>query len=210
MQKRSWTKVVAVVAALLVVVAGIFYATNSTGKKPPIVSMNPAFAEYVGSYTSGVINSGSTVKIGFVQDMVDSVSVGTPTSVKLFTFSPSVRGTTVWLDRRTVEFKPDDRLASGQRYEATFAMSKVREMPKGLEAFEYSFQVIPQNYDVIVSNVKPYVSSELSRVKVEGIVATADMPTTRRSKRYSPQDKKERNLRFSGPMVATVANILSQ
>lgn len=174
MQKRSWTKVVAVVAALLVVVAGIFYATNSTGKKPPIVSMNPAFAEYVGSYTSGVINSGSTVKIGFVQDMVDSVSVGTPTSVKLFTFSPSVRGTTVWLDRRTVEFKPDDRLASGQRYEATFAMSKVREMPKGLEAFEYSFQVIPQNYDVIVSNVKPYVSSELSRVKVEGIVATAD------------------------------------
>ncbi|HTF21606.1 MAG TPA: hypothetical protein VK658_26185, partial [Chryseolinea sp.] len=174
MQKHSWTKVVAVAAALLVVIVGIFYAINSTGKKPPVLTMNPAFAEYVGSYTSGVINSGSTIKIGFAQDLVDSTSVGAPTSVKLFSFSPSVRGTAVWLDRRTIEFRPDERLTSGQRYEASFELSKIRDMPKGLETFEYSFQVIPQNFDVIVTNVKPYVSTELTKVKVEGTVATAD------------------------------------
>ncbi|MGC3943949.1 MAG: MG2 domain-containing protein [Chryseolinea sp.] len=174
MQKRSWTKVVAVAAALLVVVVGIFYAFNSKGKKPPILGMNPAFAEYISSYTSGVINSGSTIKIGFAQDMVDSTSVGSLTSVKLFDFSPSVRGNAIWLDRRTVEFRPDSRLISGQQYEASFELSKVREMPKGLETFEYSFQVIPQNYDVAVTNIKPYVLTELTKVKVEGVISTAD------------------------------------
>ena len=129
MQKLSWTKVAAIAVALLVVAVGIFYAINSAGRKPPTISMNPAFAEYIGSYTSGVINSSSTIKIGFAQDMVDSASVGAPTSVKLFSFSPSVRGTTVWLDRRTIEFRPDERLSSGQRYEASFALSKIREMP---------------------------------------------------------------------------------
>ena len=174
MQKRSWTKIVAVAAALFVAVAGIFYAVSTTGKKSPVLSMNPAFAEYISSYTSGVISSGSTVKIGFARDMVDSSDIGSPTSVKLFSFNPSVRGTVVWLDRRTVEFRPDDRLLSGQLYEASFELSKLIDMPHGLETFEYSFQVIPQNYDVIVTNISPYVTTELTRVKVDGTLSTAD------------------------------------
>lgn len=174
MQTNSWTKVAAVVAAALVIVAGIFYATNTTGKRPPVLFMNPAFAEYISSYTSGVVNSGATIKIVFAQEMVDTSSVGAPTSVKLFSFSPSLRGTAVWLDSRTIEFRPSERLSSGQRYEASFDLSKLREVPKGLEVFEYSFQVIPQNYDVVVTNVKPYIQTDLSRVKIEGVVATAD------------------------------------
>ncbi|MEJ1241304.1 MG2 domain-containing protein [Chryseolinea sp. T2] len=174
MQKRSWTKVVALAAALVVVVAGIFYAVNLKGKRPPVLSINPAFAEYVSSYTSGVINSGSTIKISFAQDMVDSTSVGSVTSVKLFDFSPSVRGNAIWLDSRTVEYRPESRLISGQRYEVSFNLAKVRDMPKGLETFEYSFQVIPQNYDITISNVKPYVLTELTKVKVEGVISTAD------------------------------------
>lgn len=196
MQKHSWTKVVAVVAALLVIVAGIFYATNSTGKKPPAPSVNPAFAGFISSYTSGVINSGSTIKIGFVQDMVDSASAGKPTSVKLFTFSPSVRGTAVWLDRRTIEFRPDERLISGQYYEASFALQKIRDMPKGLETFEHGFQVIPQNYDIIITNVKPYVGTELSKIKVEGTLTTADYAGHTEIEKIITADQKGKDLKL--------------
>lgn len=173
MQKFSRTKVVAVAAALLIVVAGVFYATH-TGKRQPVTGFNPAFAAYITSYNSGVVNSGATIKIGFVQDMVDSSNIGTSTSVRLFSFKPSVRGTAIWLDRKTIEFRPEQRLVSGQRYDVAFDLSKLREMPDGLKTFEYSFQVIPQNYDVTVTNVKPYISTELSKVKVEGVVTTAD------------------------------------
>mgnify|MGYP005811855563 CR=1 FL=1 len=174
MQKRSWTKVVAVAAALLVVIAGVFYTIKSKGKRPPVSGMNPAFAEYISSYTSGVINSGATIRIGFAQDMVDSSSVGSFTSVKLFAFSPSVPGNAIWVDRRTVEFRPDSRLISGQIYEGSFKLSKVLDVPQDLETFEYSFQVIPQNFDVTVTNIKPYVLTELTKVKVEGLISTAD------------------------------------
>lgn len=174
MQKSFPTRVVVIAAAMLVIGAGVFYAISSTGKKTPALSINPAFAEYISSYTSGIVNSGSPIKIGFVEDMVDSSGVGAPASSKLFSFSPSVRGTAFWLDTKTIEFRPGERLASGQHYEAAFDLSKIRGMPKGLETFEFGFQVIPQNYDVIVTNVKPYVMTELSRVKVEGLVSTAD------------------------------------
>jgi uncharacterized protein YfaS (alpha-2-macroglobulin family) len=199
MQKRSWTKVVAAAAALLVAVAGIFYAVSTTGKKTPVLSMNPAFAEYISSYTSGVISSGSTIKIGFARDMVDSSGIGSPTTVKLFSFSPAVRGAVVWLDRRTVEFRPADRLLSGQLYEASFELSKLVDMPRGLETFDYSFQVIPQNYDVSVSNISPYVMTELTRVKVDGHLSTADYADSEQVEKVlsAKQDGKDLKLKWS-------------
>jgi uncharacterized protein YfaS (alpha-2-macroglobulin family) len=101
-------------------------------------------------------------------------AVGQETSVKLFSFSPSVNGKTVWLDRRTVEFTPANRLISGQLYEVSFALARLLDVPKELEDFEYSFQVIPQNFEVSIGNVLPYVKTELKRQKIEGLLVTAD------------------------------------
>src|SRR5690606_15863298 len=96
-------------------------------------------------------------------------------SVKLFELSPSVRGKVVWLDNRTVEFKPDSRLTSGQVYEVKFFLSKLfDDIPSALETFEYSFQVIPLHYEITVENVKPYTPTDLKRQRIEGILHTSD------------------------------------
>ena len=174
MQKKSLTRVVIGAAALIVAALGIFYFSTREEKQLPVVAINPAFAEYISGFTSGVVTSATSVKITFVEDMVDSADVGQPTSVKLFAFSPSVRGTTVWLDQKTVEYRPEQRLPAGQQYEASFDLGKLRQVAKDLQSFTFSFQVIPQNYDVSITNVRPYVMTELSRVKVEGVVLTAD------------------------------------
>ncbi|MDZ7649392.1 MAG: hypothetical protein U5K54_20790 [Cytophagales bacterium] len=47
-------------------------------------------------------------------------------------------------------------------------------MPKALGKFEYTVQVIPQNFEIAVSNIKPYVKTDLKRQKIEGILYTAD------------------------------------
>ncbi|MFM6348857.1 MAG: hypothetical protein ACKPFK_27505, partial [Dolichospermum sp.] len=43
-----------------------------------------------------------------------------------------------------------------------------------MEEFNYFFQVIPQNFELQVDNLKPYVKTELKRLKIEGTLQTAD------------------------------------
>ncbi|MEJ7645057.1 MAG: MG2 domain-containing protein [Chryseolinea sp.] len=174
MQNLSWKKVGVTLLAAGVVALGVFYITTSKGKKPVAIFVDPAFGEYVSSYTTGIIASGSTIRIVLTADAVDSSQVAREASVKLFSFSPAVNGKTIWLDRHTVEFKPESRLSSGQQYNVTFSLSRLVKVPQGLEDLEFSFQVIPQNFEVAVNNIKPYVKTELAREKVEGVLVTAD------------------------------------
>jgi alpha-2-macroglobulin len=174
MKNLPWKKITIGALAVGLAILGIFYFTNSKGSKPATAFVNPAFGEYISSYTAGVISSGSTIRVVLAQDAVDSAQIGQESSVSLFSFSPSLSGKATWLDQRTVEFKPDSRLTSGQLYNVSFFLSKLQEVPAELKTLEYSFQVIPQNFELAVENVRPYVKTDLKRQKVEGIVYTAD------------------------------------
>ncbi len=158
---------------LAVVASVVFYFTMGKSSKAQYSSINPAFGEYISSYTSLSVNSGSVIRIVLAKEAIDSSAIG-EAATKLFDFSPSIKGITLWLDRRTVEFRPSGRLQSGQVYQVSFFLSKLLEVPKDLATFEYSFQVIPQNFELSIDNVRPYVKTELTRQKIEGTIFTAD------------------------------------
>jgi alpha-2-macroglobulin len=175
MNTVSWKKAAIAAIAILVATAGIFYFTSSPGKKNPSIFVNPAFAEYITSYTTGVIPSASSLNIVFSNDMVDSTMEGQESSDELFEFSPGLSGKTVWLDKRTVQFIPEKRMTSGKIYTARFFLSKLTaDLPSELRTFEYSFQVVPQNFEVVIVNIKPYSKTELKREVIEGNFNTAD------------------------------------
>jgi hypothetical protein len=44
-----------------------------------------------------------------------------------------------------------------------------------LKDFVFTFQVIPQNFEVSIENTRPYVKTELNRQRIEGILSTADV-----------------------------------
>ena len=174
MKNLPWKKISIGVIGVGVFAVALFYGITSTGSREPQAALNPAFAEYISSYTSGVISSTATIRIILAEDAVSEDVVGSETSARLFSFSPTVKGKTVWLDKRTVEFTPESRLTSGQRYEVNFSLSKLMEVPSSLSNFVYSFQVIPQHYELSIDNIKPYVKTELVRQKIEGILFTSD------------------------------------
>ncbi|HYG20409.1 MAG TPA: MG2 domain-containing protein [Ohtaekwangia sp.] len=174
MKNTPWKKVAIGLVAAGVIIAAIFYLTGGRGTKPSPSYINPAFGAFISSYTSGVVSSGSTIRVVLGKDAVDSAEIGRESSVKLFSFSPSIKGTTVWLSRNTVEFRPESRLPSGQVYHTSFFLSKITEVAPELATFEYTFQVIPQNFEVSVENVKPYVKTELKRQQIQGTLLTAD------------------------------------
>lgn len=176
MRFSSWKSIAIVVVAIAVAVAGVFYFNSSKGKVSNTeTAIDPAFAEYISAYTSGVISSKSSIRIVLSQSVASNDEIGRETPVKLFEFSPSIEGTTFWLDDKTVEFRPTAALNQGVVYETTFFLSKlIPGVPSTLEDFEYTFQVIPQNYEVSIDNLKPYVKTELTRQKIEGRILTAD------------------------------------
>ncbi len=173
MKNLPWKKVSIGAVAAVIVLAGVLYFNSAKSVGPPTSAINPAYGEYISSYTAGVVSSGSPIRIVLSKEAIDSAALG-ETSVKLFDFNPSIKGTTVWLDLHTVEFRPGRHLISGQVYETQFALSRLMEVPKALSTFEYAFQVMPQNFELTIENIKPYVKTDLKRQKIEGILLTAD------------------------------------
>jgi uncharacterized protein YfaS (alpha-2-macroglobulin family) len=164
--------------SLLAIFATFFLITLliSCGTKTdkPTTYVDPAFGEFITSYTAGVVSSNSTIKIVFAKAALPSDASLGETSASYFDISPSVEGKTVWLDNQTIEFRPSQRMKAGQIYEVAFQLSKLFSVKKELAEFTYSFQVIPQNYELAVNNIKPYIKTELKRQKIEGSLTTAD------------------------------------
>jgi len=175
MRSISWKKIGWIVIAIALLALGFFYyyKTNQVSKAQG-ASVNPAFAQYITSYTAGIIGSGSSIRVVLSHDVAEETAVGTETTLKLFELSPSVKGTTIWVDKRTLEFRPAARLVSGQLYKVNFNLHRLLEVAADLNTFEYTLQVIPQNFEVSVDNIKAYVKTDLKRQKIEGVVYTAD------------------------------------
>ena len=94
MQNLPWKGITIGIMAFAAVLAGVLYFKKAESFSTNTAAINPAFGEYISTYTGGVVNSGSSIQIVLTQDVVDSTGLG-ETSVKLFSFKPSISGKTV-------------------------------------------------------------------------------------------------------------------
>ncbi|MEM0940441.1 MAG: MG2 domain-containing protein [Bacteroidota bacterium] len=132
------------------------------------------FVDYVSSFTSGVISSASDIRLRLNTNIPDSL-VGT-TIANIFDFEPSIEGSSTWEDNKTIVFKPKEKLKNNQKYEAIANLKNlIPNISKDKEKFKFVFQTLLQNYEVTVGGVKLYDSKDLTRVKVEGQMQTADL-----------------------------------
>lgn len=189
----SSLKKVGIGAAVVVLIIGaLFYFQKAKSKEPASTAINPAFGEYISSYTAGIVSSGTAIRIVLAQDANDS------TITKVFSFSPSIPGEANWIDSRTIEFRPEGRLISGQVYEVEFSLGKViSSVPSDLKSFDYSFQVIPQNFEIQVVNFKPYVKTDLKRQMIEGTLTTADFAEGENVEKMLAAEQEGKSLRVS-------------
>ena len=87
MKNFPWRKIGFFGFGLIAVVIAVFYFIPGKGAKTFNSAINPAFGEYISSYTAGVVSSGSPIRVIFSKDAVDSSAIGTETTTKLFEFS---------------------------------------------------------------------------------------------------------------------------
>ena len=92
----------------------------------------------------------------------------------MFDFKPGIKGNAFWIDKRTIEFRPDENLKSGETYKARFFLSRVMKVPSALKTFEFQFSVIPQSFTVSIDGFESYTNDNLEWNKIKGSLIAAD------------------------------------
>ncbi|MGL5547322.1 MAG: hypothetical protein ACRDCS_10065, partial [Tannerellaceae bacterium] len=131
-------------------------ACTSTTKKQESI---PSFSPYIAAYTGGMVSATSPIKVILANDL-SQVIINEESNQKLFSFSPSIKGKTIWRSSREVEFIPDSNaLKPNTVYDATFDLSKIMEVDKTHAAFNFMFQTIEQNFSFSTSLYQPIGNS---------------------------------------------------
>ena len=165
-------KAALVFCMLLTTALSIFFIPSCSKKSVSWKSVDPAYAKYVDAYSTGVLSKTSNIRVQLASNASTTHSVGQEVKEKLFTFSPAVKGKTIWVDTRTVEFKPEKSLEPDQLYEVNFKLGEVTDVPKKFEELVFNFQTTKPAFKVSNSGLRSNGTKD--KMFVEGTLTTAD------------------------------------
>ncbi len=157
----------------------VIISISCKNKKPSselrdIKEIEPKFAEYVTAITSGVISSESTIKVILASNAERLNEDEGTIEDKIFSFDPKIEGTCRWLDYRTIEFIPSEKLSSGTFYNAEINLGKLIQIESKYNKLEFNFQIIKQNFSVSQEGLNLYPKRK-NEYFLEGKVLTADV-----------------------------------
>jgi uncharacterized protein YfaS (alpha-2-macroglobulin family) len=156
------------------VLLSLFPIIQCGKQKQQADEFNPAFTEKIAAFTSGTISSESPVRIILAEDNPEAGEINSPAANGLFRFKPEIKGHTVWADKRTLEFRPAEKLKSGQNYHVRFNLGDVTEVDKSLSVFEFDFSVVNQEFGLVVNGYQTMNENDLVWNRIKGVVSTSD------------------------------------
>lgn len=139
------------------------------------VSSADELSKYISAFTSGEISKASPILVQFAADMVSNDEVGKESSDFSLNFEPILEGTSIWLDKRTLKFVPEEVLKTAQSYLCEVNLSELFEnVPEELTTFQFQFFAIPTSLDIVINPLKTQNSKNISLQKLEGELISSD------------------------------------
>ncbi len=135
-------------------------------------SVDPAYAKYVDAYSTGIVSKTAPIRIQLASNAATTHTVGEEVKEKLFTLTPAVKGKTVWVDARTIEFRPEKNLEPDKLYEVNFKLGKVTQVPEKFRELVFNFQTIQPAFKVTQDGLRSDGTKD--KMFLEGSIATAD------------------------------------
>ncbi|HEY6915876.1 MAG TPA: hypothetical protein VI413_14455, partial [Paludibacter sp.] len=158
----------------LILVASFLFVLPSCDKRLKPLKIDPAFAAYVISFTSGVVSNSTKVQVRLVNEVPEAVP-GKALPFNPFSFSPGIDGEVKWIDKQTIEFTPEKPLPSGEIYTVDFDLDKFVKVPDNLKTLTFRFQVKHQGIKYEFNGITPVNVAEKKWQQVHGIFYTADV-----------------------------------
>ena len=168
----SVSRKVGFLLCLLLTVSLAIFIPSCSKKAVSWKSVDPAYSKYVDAYSTGVVSKTSAIRVQLASNAGTTHSVGQEVKEKLFTLSPAVKGKTIWVDARTIEFKPEKNLEPDQLYEVKFQLGKVTTVPEKFSELVFNFQTTKPAF--IVSNDGLRSSGTKDKMFVDGTLTTSD------------------------------------
>ncbi|GHT77619.1 hypothetical protein AGMMS50262_19120 [Bacteroidia bacterium] len=129
------------------------------------------FTPYISAYTGNLIQPSSTIQIELANEQ-SGVEANTEVKNKLFSFSPSLKGKTYWVNNRTIEFVPEQSaLKDGVTYQAEFKLGKVVKTDKRHSIFYFSFKVQEKDFEM---EEEPLDIASPEQIAVSGTIRFSD------------------------------------
>ena len=160
---------------LPVVISLCLFQSCKKGYSP--LPTDPAIAAHVISFTSGVISSAAPIQVRLVQEIADA-EPGSELAKNPFSFSPSIPGKAVWVDKQTIRFRPDKLPEPGQVFDVKFALNQFVEVPKALSTLPFRFQIMRQFIRVEFEGINPHSENNPRWQQVHGVVYSADVASS--------------------------------
>jgi len=139
------------------------------------VETTPAFNPKITAFTSGLISANSNIRVILASDIPEDIRTNQKLNGQLFDIDPKVKGAVVWIDDRTVSFKPENNLSPGENYKIHFKLNQLFPSEKKLDDFVFGFTTIPLDVKVNVKGFKSYSNTDLTWNAIEGEVITTDV-----------------------------------
>ena len=157
--------------AVIFLLALALTACKDSQKEIPTI--DPGFTSYVSGFTNGVISVNSTLTIRLMADVSKTLQEELMDQA-LFEFKPSIKGSVIWLDNRTIEFRPEGILPAGKLFSCTFHLYKLMDVPDHLKSLEFQFQTIQQALFVEFEGLQSLDEENLQWQQLNGSLKTAD------------------------------------
>ncbi len=152
-------------AVILTICVITLLSVQSCSKKTS--SIDPEFSRYISAFTYGNISPESYIQVELTQEL-PAVELNAEVPEKLFSFSPKVKGKTVWVNNNTVRFTPDvGQLRPGKTYDVKFHLNNVLQVDGKFKTFQFPVRVNEQNFTVNAFPYSPMSLTDLTYNTVE-------------------------------------------
>lgn len=134
---------------------------------------NPEFVEHISAYTSGVVGRDASVKV-VISEPIKQSKMGKIDPNILLDFSPSIKGEAQWVDNRTIEFTPDEKLPRGTVYQGVFYLGKLKTIKRELKKFPFRFETRKQKLNLVLNGIRTYGDNNPRYRHLSGMVQSSD------------------------------------
>ncbi len=112
-----------------------------------------------GWHTQGLISKNSPIQIKFNRNVVDETLVGKSAS-KVMHISPSIEGEPIFDSRSSIRWTPKKELKAGESFKVSIKPIGLKDVPSNAAPYQYTFQVIPLEYEIKTLGLSSDVASE--------------------------------------------------
>lgn len=132
------------------------------------------YAPYINAYTGGIVSQRSAIRVELTRDQ-PMVDLNNELKENPFSFSPSLRGKTYWVNNNTLEFVPEEgALKPGTCYEADFRLGDFADVEKRLKTFRFSFRVQERNFALHTEAIS-LTEANPDRASIKGEIRFSDI-----------------------------------